>query len=278
MGETNILSLDDYGNANLLLAQQTALGQAATIQSLSFYVATASGRLRLGIYDATGPNGGPGALKAQTPEITPIAGWNTATVTTPASLPVGTYWLAYLANSNSLHFRRAGSGSYKMYTYAYRVMPSTYPTSMTSGSDHSVVLCDATAIVFGAIPIDGRTRFMFPTACFQDEPMLRANEPSALSIAGRDPGSVLRSRHKITTLNIAKRHLYWASDNRREYSIPFPSTALASGGQVMPSGSEAWRSWRGSWNYYRSTVDSACRDCWCYWRRYRMRSHISRHE
>ena len=45
-------------NGNQLLAQTTTLAQAATIQSLSFYVAAASGKLILGIYDATAPMAG----------------------------------------------------------------------------------------------------------------------------------------------------------------------------------------------------------------------------
>src|SRR5262245_54240801 len=53
IGETNILPDYDDGNANLLVAQQASLGQAATLQSLSFYVTNAAGSLRLGVYDAT---------------------------------------------------------------------------------------------------------------------------------------------------------------------------------------------------------------------------------
>ena len=46
---------NDSQNGNLLSAQVAKLSQAATIQSLSFYVTAASGNLILGIYDATGP-------------------------------------------------------------------------------------------------------------------------------------------------------------------------------------------------------------------------------
>ena len=136
MGEASVLPLDDYGNANLLLAQKATLSQAATVQSLSFYVTTASGKLRLGIYDASGPGGGPGSLEAQTAEITPTTGWNTAGVTAPVSLPAGTYWLTYLTSSDSLHFRRAGSGTYVMGSYAYAALPSAFPASPSSGADH----------------------------------------------------------------------------------------------------------------------------------------------
>ncbi len=136
IGETNILSADDSGNGNLLIAQQVVLGQNATILSMSFYVTTASGNLRLGIYDATGPNGAPGALKAQTAAFTPVSGWNTQNVVSPVSLPAGTYWLAYLPSSSSLAFRVANSGSAKWYSYSYQALPATFSTSPMGGTYH----------------------------------------------------------------------------------------------------------------------------------------------
>jgi hypothetical protein len=106
IGDTQVESIADNGNGNLVLAQETTLSQTATIQSLSFYVTRASGDLILGIYDATGSNGGPGALKAQTHGFVTTTGWNRANVVTPVSLPAGNYWLAYLPSSSRLHFRR----------------------------------------------------------------------------------------------------------------------------------------------------------------------------
>jgi hypothetical protein len=129
------LSGDDSGNGNLLVAQQTSLSQSATIQSLSFYVSTAVGQLRLGIYDDAG--GRPGTLKAQTLAFTPVVGWNTRSVQTPVLLPAGTYWLVYLPQSDSLHFqvdRTTGSASY--YSYTFGAMPSTFSSSATSGTFH----------------------------------------------------------------------------------------------------------------------------------------------
>src|SRR3990167_5428984 len=136
IGETNVLTTNDSGNGNLLIAQQATLSQTATIQSLSFYVTTAGGDLRLGIYDATGPGGGPGAKKAETNSFTPTTGWNTANVITPVSLPTGTYWLTYLPSSSSLGFRLAYTGSAKWYSYTYGVMPTTYSTAPTAGTYH----------------------------------------------------------------------------------------------------------------------------------------------
>jgi len=137
IGETNVLTTDDSGNGSILLAQSATLGQTATLQSMSFYVVNATGKLRLGIYDASGPGGGPGAKKAETAEITPVAGWNTANVITPVSLPAGTFWLAYLPSSSSLSFRiDRSSGSLKYYSFTYGTMPNTFSTTTTSETGH----------------------------------------------------------------------------------------------------------------------------------------------
>src|SRR5262249_4475244 len=138
IGETNILSAADGGNGNLLLAQSTTLSQPSTINSLSFYVTQASGNLILGIYDASGPNGGPGALKAQTNSFTPVTGWNTANVVSPVSLPAGTYWLAYLPSSNNLAFVKGlTSGiSARYYSYPFGALPAQFSTSPISDPYH----------------------------------------------------------------------------------------------------------------------------------------------
>lgn len=137
IGETIITPTDDGGNANLLIAQQATLAQAGTILNLSFYVTTPAGKLRLGIYDATGPSGGPGKKIAETAEITPIAGWNTANVIKQVALAAGNYWLAYLPSSGGLGFRNTGNGSSKWYTFAYGTMPATFATAgLSSGGVH----------------------------------------------------------------------------------------------------------------------------------------------
>jgi hypothetical protein len=138
IGEPNILTSVDSGNADLVLAQKATLEQAATIIRFSFYVGTAAGLLRLGVYDATGPGGGPGALLAQTVEITPVAGWNNYNAVTPAALTSGTYWLAYFPSSNSLAFRNTGTGvgDFCFMAQAYGTLPTTFSTTPTTGSDH----------------------------------------------------------------------------------------------------------------------------------------------
>ncbi|HLZ08452.1 MAG TPA: hypothetical protein VKT80_07695, partial [Chloroflexota bacterium] len=136
MGETKVLPTDDNGNGNFLIAQQTSLAKPATIQSLSFYVANAAGKLRLGVYDASGPSGRPGAKKAETAEITPTTGWNTATVLSPISLPAGTYWLAYFGSSDALGSRVNGAGNYVYVSLTYGALPATFPTNPTRDIAH----------------------------------------------------------------------------------------------------------------------------------------------
>ena len=133
IGATTVWSAADGQNGNLLLAQIATLSQAATIQSLSFYVTAASGNLILGIYDATGPSGGPGALKATTASFAPKTGWNTAKVVTPVSLAAGSYWLAYLPSSNALSFVKTNAtGNCKYYSYNFGSLPSKFSTSPAS--------------------------------------------------------------------------------------------------------------------------------------------------
>ena len=132
MGETGVQSVDDSGNGNLLVSQKAALTQSATIRSISFYVTTASGKLRLGVYDATGPNGGPGRKIAETGEVTPASGWNTGSVVSPVTLAAGNYWLAYFPSSYGLGFRSGNGGEARFYNLTYGAMPGTFSTSPTS--------------------------------------------------------------------------------------------------------------------------------------------------
>jgi glucose/arabinose dehydrogenase/PKD repeat protein len=137
MGETTVFGSVDSGNGNLLLVQDAVLSQTATLQSLSFNVVTAAGSLRLGIYDATGPSGGPGTLKAQTSSFVPVVGWNTRAVLTPVSLSAGNYWLAYFPSSSSLAFATNFSiGSYKATSLAFGPMPATFPANPFGGTTH----------------------------------------------------------------------------------------------------------------------------------------------
>ena len=125
VGEVNVLHADAGESSNLLIAQQTQLTHTATVQSLSFFVTNAVGKLRLGIYDDGWD--GPGALMAQTDEFTPVVGWNTVSVQTPTLLPSGTYWLAFLPESDDLWFKYEwvpGLYTGRIYGYPFGEMPS----------------------------------------------------------------------------------------------------------------------------------------------------------
>src|ERR1700688_2754757 len=125
IGQTSVLTSADGGNANRLLAQSATLSQTATMQSLSFYVTAAAGKLVLGIYQSL--NGGPGQLLASTGAFTPIVGWNTQPVTSPVALAPATYWLAYLPSDNGLSFVWGNSGQWQYDPMTFSgSMPGTF--------------------------------------------------------------------------------------------------------------------------------------------------------
>ena len=133
MGDKTVEAAFDNGNGNLLLSQQAILAQPATLQSLSFYVTTASGSLVLGVYSPNGPNGGPGTLLATTATATAVTGWNTLMTSTHPVLQSGTYWLAYFPSSNNLAFRKQNnSGSCWMKSRTFGPMPTTFPAGPVS--------------------------------------------------------------------------------------------------------------------------------------------------
>jgi len=110
LGETHELGYADSGNANLdALSGPYVLNQKSTIQSISFWVSNSAGKLYLGVYDASGPNGSPGNLVAQTALIALTTAnrntWVTAPTIAPVTLNPGSYYLAYLPSSNRLSFR-----------------------------------------------------------------------------------------------------------------------------------------------------------------------------
>ena len=156
IGETAVLTAADGDNGNLLVAQEASLSQPATIQSMSFYVTGAAGRLVLGIYKANGPSGGPGTLVAQTAAFTPQVGWNVAATTTTPTLAAGPYWLAYLPSDGGLAFvKQNNSGNCYYYSHKFTsILPQTFSTrprnctpttwsfyaTLTASSDPSVAV------------------------------------------------------------------------------------------------------------------------------------------
>jgi len=181
-GETAVLAQDDAGNGGLLVAQEAVLAQAGTLQTLSFYVTTASGQLRLGVYDATGPGGGPGAKRAETAEFAPQVGWNTVTVSSAVALPAGTYWLAYLSNTNALHFRMTTSGKARWYSVTYGPLPATYSSSPSSGTYHWSFYG---TLVTGGGPVNQPPSVAQPAAA---SPAPVSGTTTALSALGADDG------------------------------------------------------------------------------------------
>lgn len=203
LGETNVLSLQESANSNNLYANLHVLSQTGTVQSMSFYAVNAAGKVRLGIYDSTGPSGGPGALKAATGEVTVVAGWNTANVTTPISLDPGNYWLAMLISSDALITKHEGTGQAKLYTYSYGALPTTYSTTPQSvtghGSEYATLTVgtgDTTAPVTTASPAGN-------TFTFAQSVTLSANEAATIYYTTNGTTPTTSSAVYLTPMNIS---------------------------------------------------------------------------
>ena len=132
MGDTTVETDGDGGNGNLLLAQQASLSMPATLNSLSFNVMTKAGNLKLAVYDASGTNGKPGKLLAQTASFATANGWNTHPTTTQPLLAPGNYWLVYLPSSSNLTFwKQNSSGPCYYYTHSFSLgFPAKFATTL----------------------------------------------------------------------------------------------------------------------------------------------------
>jgi hypothetical protein len=88
----------------------------------------------LGLYSDN--KGQPQTLLAQTAEFTPVIGWNTHPVINSPLLNPGNYWLAYMPESDNLHFDMEPSGSGAWSSVSYGTLPATFPALTGSGAYH----------------------------------------------------------------------------------------------------------------------------------------------
>jgi hypothetical protein len=136
MGETGFLTGRYTLDVPKVVGQEAVLDVDATLQSLSLFVTTSAGNLRLGVYDNSGSSGGPGNKVAETAEITPVVGLNTASVTTPVPLRKGTYWLAFTTSSDLLEVPMEESGRYAQDLRPYQPLPPTFEGVVNAFSRH----------------------------------------------------------------------------------------------------------------------------------------------
>lgn len=178
LGVSTIFTTLDSGNANLLVAQKVTSTQVGTLQTESFYVVTPAGKVRLGVYDATGPAGNPGKKLAETAEITPVAGWNTGPVTLPVVLPAGTYWLVYFPSSNTLSFRvdRSTGSVARISNLTYQALPATFTANpVNSVSRWSFYATLSTTVVQPPPPVCNAPGVLVNNACTCPSPNTLVN-------------------------------------------------------------------------------------------------------
>jgi uncharacterized protein YjdB len=105
-----------------------------TVNRMNLYVTSASGKARLGIYSSS--SGVPGALLAQTGEISLSNGWNSGILGSAQNLTSGSvYWLAIEVNSSlTTLYYNLGPGRLRYIPYTYGAMPSPAPPGCDSRS------------------------------------------------------------------------------------------------------------------------------------------------
>ncbi|HUM68409.1 MAG TPA: hypothetical protein PLK31_06140 [Chloroflexota bacterium] len=132
-GETSNMNSTSAGHGDRLYAQQTSLGGSGDLQSISIYIdnQNPSGQLRLGIYNDNG--GSPGTLLGETAPFAPVHGWNTQNVLTQTALVAGTYWLAFVPETNSMRFAMVNGTGVNWHTsHTFANLPGSFPVSPIS--------------------------------------------------------------------------------------------------------------------------------------------------
>lgn len=137
MGNQTVESNVDSGDASELVSQSATLTSSGILESLSIYINNTGGNLILGVYDSSGASGSPGHLLAMTASFVPVTGWNTQPVVSPVALSAGTYWLTFLASSNTLGpvYVARGSGIYS--SPSYSSMPSSFGSGTSQTDQYS---------------------------------------------------------------------------------------------------------------------------------------------
>ena len=134
IGEQTVLELDDGGHGDVLIAQLATLSQTATVISMSIFVNTVSGSLRLGIYDDLA--GVPNNLVTQSAAFVVSAGLNTQSVT-QVQMVAGTYWLAFLPSDGTQSIPATNNSGTRIFTgFSFGPLPSPFPGPSPSSVKH----------------------------------------------------------------------------------------------------------------------------------------------
>jgi hypothetical protein len=152
MGDTNIAPIVDSGNGNLMHAQQATLSQGATLNSLSFYVGQASGKLILGVYDTSGSGGLPGHLLAMTTvSSSSLAPGSTLSVSTGTWTGTVTGY-AYQWQNNGTNISGATNSTYTTTASDAGANLGVGVTAMGPGGNSQVTLPVQQVLLHGSAP------------------------------------------------------------------------------------------------------------------------------
>ena len=112
-GKTSIGgTTDQWTSADWAVACKFTLNENSSVESMTVYMYSYGGNIRLGIYDHDAVNNRPNNLKGQTDsryiQSTGYT-WETFTFSTPINLDAGTYWLAVITDADFYSAYDAGT-------------------------------------------------------------------------------------------------------------------------------------------------------------------------
>jgi hypothetical protein len=126
LGNTEILTVNETTNSKNLEMNRISVHQTAVIKSLSLYVESGSGNMRMALYNDD--SGKPGQKIATTEDFAVTTGWNTKDLNYQLQLlPGEDYWIGYQTDSDNLAVKTEAAGGNN---YSYQI---GYSTGMPKG-------------------------------------------------------------------------------------------------------------------------------------------------
>jgi hypothetical protein len=135
IGDTTIEPIS-RDNSNFVVVQGPyAAPKTGPLTDMCMYIYAPAGRIALGTYDATGPNGTAGALVGRTPRFKPILGWNCQPIPNGGTMTQGAnYYPGYIELNNGNKVARQFASGKEYWAGTYRDLQNPFPTTGNTGS------------------------------------------------------------------------------------------------------------------------------------------------
>ena len=131
IGEFTVCAVDDPGNQDVLCVGPSIVATIdGQIQSLTLFVGTAAGNVRVAVYAADGTGGAPDTLLGESASVAAVEGWQTIPLVAPVPVSAGDgFWLACNFDDGGCATRLGAIDSAvgHIVAQAYGAMPDPFP-------------------------------------------------------------------------------------------------------------------------------------------------------